>query len=58
MYMDLYFEVDVFFVFVEDQFDKGVKNVVDGANVKQMVAIGKTIGLPRVDYHYEKRGVL
>ncbi len=57
--MDIYFEVNVFFVFMEDQFDKGVKMLLlDGANVKQMVAIGKIIGLPRVDYHYEKKGVL
>jgi hypothetical protein len=25
LYMDLYFEVDVFFMFVVDHFDKGVK---------------------------------
>jgi hypothetical protein len=33
--MDIYYEVDVFFVFVEDQFDKGIKMLLlDGANVK------------------------
>jgi hypothetical protein len=42
-------------VFVEDQFDKGVKVLLlDGANVKQIIAIGRIIGLPGVDYYHGK----
>jgi hypothetical protein len=40
--MDIYYEVDVFFVFVEDQFDKGIKTLLlDGANVKHTITIGR-----------------
>jgi hypothetical protein len=53
--MDIYSEIDMFFVFVEDQFDKGVKMLLlDGANVKRVVATRRIIGLPRVDSYHDK----
>jgi hypothetical protein len=47
--------VDVFFVFVEDQFDKGIKMLLlDGANVKQTIAIGRITWLLGVESYHGK----
>ncbi len=44
-----------FFMFVEDKFDKGVKVLLlDGANVKWIVATRKIIGLLGADFYYGK----
>jgi hypothetical protein len=52
--MDFYSKVDVFFMFVVDHFDKGVKVLLDGANVKRLLAIGRITRLPRANSYHGK----